>query len=206
MERKEKLFEIALDEFIEKGYDKASLNNILKEAGISKGSFYYHFNNKQELYLYLFKTIHEMEHKYLNEWREKCTIDYENLNFFEILKVEGRVGLESAIENPKVYLFWKSIQEEKNPEVKRLMDNELNELIESGHAEDYLMPLIDRGLKNKDFREDVSKEFLIRMLCNSMITFFNCFMKEKADLEFENLEKNYEDYVDFLERGLGKKK
>ncbi len=206
MERKDKLVEVALGEFIEKGYDKASLNNILKKAEISKGSFYYHFSNKQELYLYLFRIIHETEHKHLHEWRKECTIDYEKLSFFEVLKLEGRVGVEAVIKYPKHYLFWKSMYEEKNPEVKVIIDKELKALIESGHAEDYLMPLIEEGIKKKDFREDLSEEFIIRLLCDSMITFFNCFVKEEKDFEVENLMRNYEEYVDFLERGLGKKK
>lgn len=206
MERKDKLFEVALDEFIEKGYDKASLNNILKKAGISKGSFYYHFSNKQELYLYLFRSIHELEHKYLDEWRKECTIDYEKLSFFDVLKLEGKVGVGSVIKHPKHYLFWKSMYEERNPEVKKIMDDELNELINNGHADDYLMPLIEEGIKKKDFREDLSEEFIIRLLCDSMITFFNCFVKEEKDFEVENLMRNYEEYIDFLERGLGKKK
>lgn len=206
MERKDKLFEVALDEFIEKGYDKASLNNILKKAGISKGSFYYHFSNKQELYLYLFRSIHELEHKYLDEWRKECTIDYEKLSFFDVLKLEGKVGVGSVIKHPKHYLFWKSMYDEKNPEVKKIMDDELNELINNGHADDYLMPLIEEGIKKKDFREDLSEEFIIRLLCDSMITFFNCFVKEEKDFEVENLMRNYEEYIDFLERGLGKKK
>lgn len=206
MERKDKLFEVSLDEFIQKGYDKASLNNILKEAGISKGSFYYHFNNKKELYLHLFRSIHELEHKHLDEWKKECTVDYGKLNFFDILKLEGRVGIETVIKYPKHYLFWKSMYQEKNLEVKEILDKELKELIKSGHAEDYLMPLIEQGLEKKDFREELSEEFVIRLLCDSMISFFNCFVKEDKDFELENLMRNYEDYIGFLERGLGKKK
>ncbi|VAX06717.1 hypothetical protein MNBD_ALPHA03-1018 [hydrothermal vent metagenome] len=37
-------------EFIEKGYNKASLNKILNKAGMSKGQAYYYIENKADLY------------------------------------------------------------------------------------------------------------------------------------------------------------
>ena len=33
----------------EKGYDKTSVNDIVKEAGVAKGSFYVYFKNKEEI-------------------------------------------------------------------------------------------------------------------------------------------------------------
>jgi len=52
-EKRQELIDAAIKEFGEKGYENASLNNILKEARISKGTFYYHFDNKEDLYMYL---------------------------------------------------------------------------------------------------------------------------------------------------------
>lgn len=40
----------AIEELSEHIYDEASLNQILLRANISKGSFYYYFKNKQDLY------------------------------------------------------------------------------------------------------------------------------------------------------------
>jgi len=36
----DELYEAALDEFSEKSYDEASLNSIIKTAGLNKGRFY----------------------------------------------------------------------------------------------------------------------------------------------------------------------
>ena len=52
-EHREELVEAALEEFIAKGYEQASINTILRAAGMSKGQFYYHFENKEGLYLAL---------------------------------------------------------------------------------------------------------------------------------------------------------
>ncbi|MFC4767625.1 TetR/AcrR family transcriptional regulator [Effusibacillus consociatus] len=49
----EKLMEASLKIFAEKGYDKASIDDIAKEAGYTKGTFYLHFSSKEELFLKL---------------------------------------------------------------------------------------------------------------------------------------------------------
>lgn len=39
--------------FIEKGYVATTMDELVKELGVSKGSIYYHFKNKEELFLSL---------------------------------------------------------------------------------------------------------------------------------------------------------
>ena len=43
----------ALDEFATRGFHDASLNGVIKAAGISKGSMYYYFDGKEDLYAYV---------------------------------------------------------------------------------------------------------------------------------------------------------
>ncbi len=50
-ERRTRLLATAREEFIRNGYEGASLNTIVKEAEISKGSLYYYFEDKADLYL-----------------------------------------------------------------------------------------------------------------------------------------------------------
>ncbi|WP_342438759.1 TetR/AcrR family transcriptional regulator [Paenibacillus sp. FSL L8-0436] len=47
--RVESLLMAAVEEFLEKGYDGASVDAIAKRAGVSKGGFYHHFPNKEVL-------------------------------------------------------------------------------------------------------------------------------------------------------------
>jgi AcrR family transcriptional regulator len=51
------LYEATLNEFAEMNFDDASLNNILKEANMSKGSLYHNFGDKFGLYLALMDMI-----------------------------------------------------------------------------------------------------------------------------------------------------
>lgn len=52
-ETRTKITEAAIKLFSNSGYNKASVDDICAEAGISKGAFYHHFKSKQELFLAL---------------------------------------------------------------------------------------------------------------------------------------------------------
>ncbi len=49
-DKKERILEISAREFAYHGFDDASLNHILSEAGISKGAAYYYFDDKTDLF------------------------------------------------------------------------------------------------------------------------------------------------------------
>lgn len=48
--RRSAIWEACLEEFSEKGYDRASTNSIAERAGVSKGLLFHYFKNKQQLY------------------------------------------------------------------------------------------------------------------------------------------------------------
>jgi len=52
-ETRTKIIDSAIKLFSNTGYNKASVDEICAEAGISKGAFYHHFKSKQELFLAL---------------------------------------------------------------------------------------------------------------------------------------------------------
>ena len=44
--RKQELLKIAYQLFIQKGYEETSIDEIIAEAHIAKGTYYYHFPSK----------------------------------------------------------------------------------------------------------------------------------------------------------------
>jgi AcrR family transcriptional regulator len=48
--RRERILSAAALEFAERGYEAASVNRIIEEAGTSKGSLYYYFEDKEDLF------------------------------------------------------------------------------------------------------------------------------------------------------------
>lgn len=49
-EARQRLLDIATRHFAERGLERSSLNDILTEAGVSKGAYYYYFDDKDDLF------------------------------------------------------------------------------------------------------------------------------------------------------------
>lgn len=58
-EKKEIIREAAMAEFVRVPFEKASINKIIKEAGISRGSFYTYFEDKHDILAYIFENAAE---------------------------------------------------------------------------------------------------------------------------------------------------
>lgn len=56
-EKRRRVFEAAVDEFAEHRFSAASINRVVKAAGIPRGSFYQYFENKEDLYLHVLEEI-----------------------------------------------------------------------------------------------------------------------------------------------------
>ena len=52
-QQQQAIVQAALDEFAAHGFHDASLNRVIDAAGISKGSMYYYFDGKEDLYAYV---------------------------------------------------------------------------------------------------------------------------------------------------------
>ena len=50
---KRKIFETAMELFAQKGYDGTSVEEITSIVGIAKGTLYYHFTSKEEIFNFL---------------------------------------------------------------------------------------------------------------------------------------------------------
>ena len=56
---KKRIFEAALTIFTDKGYVGTTMDDVIAAAGVSKGSIYWHFDSKQELFSELFEYFFE---------------------------------------------------------------------------------------------------------------------------------------------------
>lgn len=85
IETKNIIFDSALKVFGKKGFSSTTLDDIAKEAGISRGAIYWNFKNKQDLYVCLLK-------------------EYFNDNFYENLKYNDQSN-KDPINAIKEYMY-----------------------------------------------------------------------------------------------------
>ena len=57
-EKRERILEAAWAEFETVSFAEASINRIIRRAGISRGSFYQYFTDKEDLFIYLMDEVH----------------------------------------------------------------------------------------------------------------------------------------------------
>src|SRR5699024_2125179 len=62
-EKRTRLIQGAMDEFVKVPVNKASVSNIILNAGISRGSFYQYFDDINDLYFYLIGLFYQNTHK-----------------------------------------------------------------------------------------------------------------------------------------------
>jgi AcrR family transcriptional regulator len=58
---KKKLMDIAERLILNRGFSAMSIDEVIKEAGITKGGFFYHFDSKNDLVYALMQRYREME-------------------------------------------------------------------------------------------------------------------------------------------------
>lgn len=66
--RKEKLIQIALDQFLEKGYENTTITDLQKAFGLTKGGMYHYFSGKEEI---LDTVIEKGLGDLIDEWRNQ---------------------------------------------------------------------------------------------------------------------------------------
>ncbi len=90
---KEKILRSGWDLFLKQGYEKTTVNQIIKESGTSRGSFYHHFSGKEEI---LFCMAYDFDINYVN-WLENLD---ESLPALDKLKKLNQFVMKSIEESP----------------------------------------------------------------------------------------------------------
>jgi len=199
-DRKTELMEAALNEFSTKSYEAASLNHIIKNAGISKGTFYYHFQDKQALYLSLMQSAVEAKLEFL----ERKMHDYshhEDLNFFESLKLQARFGVDFARDYPQHYLLGLMFLREKGNEIYDVTMNLLG-----GTSDMIYESLLDHAFDRGELRSGISIKFAKRILPYLLVRYDEIFDLGEENMNFDLILKDFDDLIDFIQFGLGNNK
>jgi AcrR family transcriptional regulator len=104
-EKQETILEAAAQEFADKGYDNASLNQILLNAGLSKGAAYYYFDDKADVFVTAVTYYSQLV-------MSDVVIDFDSLtteNFWDNLADVYRNQFLQAKERPWVFGAMKSV-------------------------------------------------------------------------------------------------
>ena len=191
------LMEESLNEFCENNYENASLNRIIKNAKVSKGSFYYHFKNKEDLYQHLLKRSVEAKWAFISQYTKEHTAEFEKMDIFDKFLYQAKAGLLFAEKYPRYNKLANMFVKEKGTPIYdkmvKVIGVDSSELLKLMIREAYAADELDKSF---------TLEFLISLLENLFAQY---------DIIFKNtegLERNMDglnQFVRFLKTGLGTK-
>ncbi len=195
-EREEDVVRAALKEFAEKGYEKASINTIIKESGISKGTFYYHFLGKEELFLYLVQKAGDLKVEWLRNHIPKNS--QEPMPLFDSLRVHMNMMVGFMKQYPEYVEFSFSTILNASPE---LMEKALRDI--EPKLRDFFLPLIDQEYSQNRFAPCFDQGFAETMI---LYLFRNSWsmLKEYREQTIDVLMHRVDQLITFIERGLSR--
>ncbi|MGH4119043.1 TetR/AcrR family transcriptional regulator [Clostridium sp.] len=127
--KQEKILGASIAEFADKGFDKASTNEIVKKAGISKGILFHYFKNKKNLFIFVYDYAMEL---CMNEFFKK--VDEEERDIFIKLRQIVSFKLELMYKYPMIFKFFEVALGEECNEVKSEIEERNKKLMESNYS------------------------------------------------------------------------
>jgi AcrR family transcriptional regulator len=145
-EKRETIFNAAVEEFAQYGLENASTNRIVKNSGIAKGSFYQYFEDKQDVFMHMLSVIEQKEMEF---FKDKPPPD-KNMDIFHYFRWLIKTGMEFGLTHPRmVQAAWRVLLGEgllygENFAVYREKSKQgLTELIKQAMARREVDPSVD---------------------------------------------------------------
>ena len=141
-----KILDTAERLFIETGYDRASLQEIIDETGLSKGAIYHHFASKEAILIAVADRMGEYNCAVLSEVRDR-----KGLTGAEKLRELFRTSIELSFQGKILHILPFLIE---NPKFMALqMQSILGEA-----APDYILPILKEGIADGSIRADYPEQ------------------------------------------------
>lgn len=184
------LYEAALSAFAAHSFRDASLNDILKEADMNKGSFYYRFRDKMELYLSLLFRVGTEKMRLFQEHDVSRT----SKGFFDEFRNMALIGLKLAKKDQRFVVFSRRILQEDAQVRERIV--ECFGDLRAG----LLTDMVERAKASGEFRQELRTEtavFVIETLLNNLDTLI------PVDWSDENILGAVDQLLDVIRHGIG---
>ena len=156
---KTRILDVSKEEFGAHGYEGASYNKIIQKIGISKGSMYYYFENKEDLFLTCFldeARLAGMLSFEMNKLSEVVDHDV----YWDSIKMISSQQWNDVLHHPLfMSLMRQLVSLGSDHPIFRKLNAECEGLSEYGEV----MSLLEHGVQIGAIRDDVPLNVLIRM-------------------------------------------
>lgn len=183
-EKQDAIINAALHVFAKYDYKKASTDEIVSLAGISKGLLFHYFENKKGLYLFLYQYAADY---LVREMRKQH--DFSETDYFRIVVNAQMSKLAVLSKHPDIMLFLVQAYYEESPVVKNELDKSFGMIVT-----DSSQRFLERADTSK-LKEDVSPEKVL----NIILWMAEGFMRTRTPEQLADLPKLNEEFLDHIE-------
>lgn len=193
-EKRQNILRAALNIFAVKGYKDASTNKIVKEAGISKGTLFYYFKNKEGLYHYLIDySLEVIKKEYIRH------IDYTTLDIIKRMENNSKIKYQYFQKYPEVNYFLSTVLYSELEHLPASYQEKFQDLIQTSLGKMSKQEKIQENL----FKEHINPEKAARIIKLSIEGYFaelaeTFKQKQIQAIDFDTLWEEFDEYLDTL--------
>ncbi|AIE79507.1 TetR/AcrR family transcriptional regulator [Bacillus cereus] len=188
-ERRKEILETAERLFITKGYTKTTVNDILKEIGIAKGTFYHYFKSKEEV-------MDEIIMRIIKDDVAKAKVIVSNPNI-PVLEKLFRVLMEQSPKSGDVKD--KMIEQFHQPNNAEMHQKSLVQSII--HLSPVLTEVLEQGIEEGIFSTSYPQETIELLLSSAQVIFDDGLFQWKP----EEMMRRAKAYIKMMEVSVGAK-
>lgn len=191
-EKQERIINASVEQFSLKHYEQVNLSDIIKNSKIPRGSFYQYFENKEDLYKYIFDNIKDRKLEYMKDLLPNPL----EIPFLVLLKELYCRGIQFALENPKYVKISKFLFDTKGTLYNDLIGNGL-EL-----AKSYYIEYVNTDKRLGRIREDVDSSLLADLFIQATTQIAFDEIIENENISKERLLKRIDGLITILKKGI----
>ena len=156
---KRKIFETSMKLFAEKGYDATSIEDITASVGVAKGTLYYHFTSKEEIFNFLVEEGIKLMQNSIDIKTSKLTNYIDKIKAIVLIEIKVVVKYENLI-SILLSQFWgkEPIHQMCKQQVYKYI-SKIEEIVKEG---------IEKGEIKKGNPEAIASE-IYGLICSTLV-------------------------------------
>ena len=190
-----RIFDAAVLEFSQRTYEEVKISNIIRDAKIPRGSFYQYFDDKSDLFMYMFTIIGQQKMEFLGS--DLLTNSF-NIPFLDLFRKMYTAATNFSAKYPK-YI-------EITNKVMASSDNILSDMMNENKklGIDLYVKLIDKDKAEGRIREDICSETFAELVIDMTLNVAVDQVKKENKFDFDKMYQKIDKIMNIFEKGISK--
>ena len=178
---KRKIFEASMKLFAEKGYDATSIEEITATVGVAKGTLYYHFSSKEEIFNFLVEEGIKLLQNSIDIKTSKLPNYIDKLKAIILIQIKIVVKYEDIITILLTQFLGKKARNQKCKKLVYEYINKIEEIVKEG---------IKKGQIKQGNSQAIASE-IYGLICSSLVYK----LRNNGQIEIMKLYKEFENTI-----------